>query len=76
MEKILYAQLMVMNILVLAVVWQNDIYRSRGPLLLSQKIFRIIIGINIGAMAKQQWTTTSINIVLPYYCQNQNIHYH
>lgn len=50
MEKILYAQLMVMNILVLAVVWQNDVYRSRGPLLLNQKLFRIIIGINIGAM--------------------------
>lgn len=50
MEKILYAQLMLMNILVLTVVWQNDIYRSRGPLLMSQRLFRTIIGINIGAM--------------------------
>lgn len=50
MEKILYAQLMIMNILVLVIVWHNDTYRSRGPLLMSQKVFRILIWVNIGAM--------------------------
>ena len=50
MEKILYAQLMIMNILVLVIVWHNDVYKSRGPLLISQKLFRILIGVNIGAI--------------------------
>ena len=51
MEKLIYTQLMVMNILVLAIVWYNDIYRSRGPLLISQRLFRILMGVNIGAIA-------------------------
>lgn len=50
MEKILYAQLMIMCILVLVIVWRNDTYRSRGPLLMSQKVFRILVWVNIGAM--------------------------
>lgn len=50
MEKILYAQLMIMNILVLGIVWQSDIHRVRGPVLISQKIFRILIGVNIAAI--------------------------
>lgn len=47
MEKILYAQLMIMNILVLAVIWHNDTYRSRGPVLISQKTFRVLIWVDI-----------------------------
>lgn len=50
MEKILYAQLMIMNILVLAIVWYSDGHRVRGPVLISQKIFRILIGVNIAAI--------------------------
>lgn len=47
MEKILYAQLMIINILVLAVIWHSDVYRSRGPLMISQKAFRILIWVDI-----------------------------
>ena len=50
MEKILYAQLMIVNILVLAVVWHSDVYRSRGPLMISQKAFRGLIWVDIAAM--------------------------
>lgn len=50
MEKVLYAQLMIMNILVLAVVWYSDSHRVRGPVLISQKIFRVLIGVNIAAI--------------------------
>lgn len=50
MEKILYAQLMLFNILVLGVVWQSDAYRSRGPLMISQKSFRALIGVNMATM--------------------------
>lgn len=50
MEKILYAQLMIMNILVLVVIWHSDTYRSRGPVLISQKSFRALIWTDIIAM--------------------------
>lgn len=50
MEKILYAQLMLINILVLVVIWQSDAYRSRGPLMISQKAFRALIAVDILAM--------------------------
>ncbi len=50
MEKILYAELMIMNILVLGVVWYSDRHRVRGPVLISQKIFQILILINITAI--------------------------
>lgn len=36
--------------MVLLIVWQSDIKRSRGPVLLGQKIFHLLIWINIGAM--------------------------
>ena len=50
MEKILYTQLTIINILVLAVVWYGDVYRSRGPLMISQKVFRILIWVNVVTM--------------------------
>ena len=50
MEKILYTQLALINILVLVVIWYSDIYRSRGPLMISQKAFRILIWVDIVAM--------------------------
>ena len=50
MEKLLYAELMIMNILVLVLLWHNDIRKDRGPVLMNQKLFRILIWINIGAM--------------------------
>ena len=50
MEKLLYAELMIMNILVLVLLWHNDIRKDRGPVLMNQRLFRILIWINIGAM--------------------------
>ena len=50
MDKILYAELMVMNIVVLILLWCNDIRKGRGPVLMNQKLFRMLIWINIGAM--------------------------
>jgi len=50
MEKILYAQLMIINILVLGVIWQSDAYRSLVPMMISQRAFRCLIGVNMAAM--------------------------
>ena len=50
MEKMLYAQLVLMNIFVLAVIWQSDVYKSRGPLMISQKAFRILLWLDIITM--------------------------
>ncbi len=50
MDKILYAELMVMNIVVLVLLWHNDIRKGRGPVLVNQKLFRVLIWVNIGAM--------------------------
>ena len=50
MEKLLYAQLMIINILILGIIWQSDSYRSRGPLMISQKAFRCLIGVDMAAM--------------------------
>lgn len=50
MDKILYAELMVMNIVILVLLWHNDIRKGRGPILVNQKLFRVLIWVNIGAM--------------------------
>lgn len=50
MEKVLYAEVLAICMLVLFIVWQNDVNRSRGPSLIGQNIFRILIWVNIGAM--------------------------
>ena len=50
MEKILYSEILVVCSMVLLIVWQSDIKRSRGPVLLGQKIFHFLIWINISAM--------------------------
>lgn len=50
MDKILYVELMIMNIVILVLLWHNDIRKGRGPVLLNQKLFRILIWVNIGAM--------------------------
>lgn len=50
MEKILYAQLMMISIMILIVIWQSDVYRSRGPLMISQKAFRTLIWVDIITM--------------------------
>lgn len=50
MEKILYAQLMMVSIMVLVIILQSDMYRSRGPLMISQKAFRLLIWIDIITM--------------------------
>lgn len=50
MEKILYAQFAVFNIIILLVVWLNDVKRNRGPVLIGQRVFRGLIWVNMGAM--------------------------
>ena len=50
MEKILYFEITLICAAVLIVVWLNDTNRSRGPVLIGQKIFRILIWTNLGAM--------------------------
>ena len=50
MEKFLYAEIMLINIAILILLWHNDVRKDRGPVLLNQKLFRILIWINIGAM--------------------------
>ena len=50
MEKILYSELLVVCIMVLLIVLENDIKRSRGPVLLGQRILHVLIWINISAM--------------------------
>lgn len=50
MEKILYSEITIICGLVMAVVWLSDIRKSRGPVLIGQKIFRILLWTNMGAM--------------------------
>lgn len=50
MEKILYSEIAIICGMVLMVVWLNDIYKSRGPVLIGQKIFRMLLWTNMGAM--------------------------
>ena len=50
MEKILYFEITLICAAVLIVVWLNDTRKSRGPVLIGQKIFRILLGVNWGAM--------------------------
>ena len=50
MEKVLYAQLMLMNVLVLFVIWHSDTYRIRGPVMISQRLFRVLIWVDIIAI--------------------------
>ena len=50
MEKILYSEITVICAAVLMVVYLNDIYKSRGPVMIGQKLFRILLWINMGAM--------------------------
>ena len=50
MEKILYSEMMIVCILVLWIVWYNDIKRSRGPILLGQRIFHLLVWVNVIAM--------------------------
>lgn len=50
MEKILYSEITIICGLVMAVVWLNDIYKSRGPVLIGQRIFRLLLWTNLGAM--------------------------
>lgn len=50
MEKILYTEITIICAVVLIVVWINDTYRSRGPVMIGQKIFRLMLWINVGAI--------------------------
>ena len=50
MVKLLYTELMIMNIIVVVLLWHNDIRKGRGPVLMNQRLFRILMWINIGAM--------------------------
>ena len=50
MEKILYSEIVVICATVLMVVWINDTHKSRGPLMIGQKLFRLLLCINMGAM--------------------------
>ena len=43
-------QLMLMNVLVLFIIWHNDTYRIRGPVMISQKLFRSMIWVDIIAI--------------------------
>ena len=50
MEKILYSEITIICSIVLIVVWLNDIRKSRGPVMIGQKLFRTLLWINMGAM--------------------------
>ncbi len=50
MAKILYAEIMIVCILVLAIIYYNDMKSSRGPLMIGQKVFRYLLIANMGAM--------------------------
>lgn len=50
MEKVLYSEVLAVCIGVLIIIWHNDIKKSRGPLLKGQRIFRMLLWVNVGAM--------------------------
>ena len=72
MEKILYAQLMIMNIAILVLLWHNDIRRGRGPVLMNQRLFRILIWINIMTMFSDlvQVMFNGTNFAYSYFIEN------
>ena len=49
-EKLLYAELMLICISVLVILLHNDVSRAREPVLLGQSIFRYLILVNVAAM--------------------------
>ena len=50
MEKILYSEITIICAIIMVVVWWNDIRKSRGPVMIGQKLFRSLLWINMGAM--------------------------
>ena len=50
MENILYSEIAIICAVVLIVVWINDTHKSRGPVMIGQKVFRLLIWVNMGAM--------------------------
>lgn len=50
MEKILYSEITIICAIVSIVVWLNDTRKSRGPVLIGQKLFRSLLWVNMGAM--------------------------
>lgn len=50
MEKILYSQVTIICSIVLIVVWFNDTHKSRGPVMIGQRIFHLLLWANMGAM--------------------------
>ena len=50
MEKILYSEITIICVIISIVVWLNDTRKSRGPVLIGQKLFRSLLWVNMGAM--------------------------
>lgn len=50
MVKILYSEIMIVCIMVLGIIFYNDMKSSRGPLMIGQKVFRLLLLANMGAM--------------------------
>ena len=50
MEKILYSEITIICAIISIVVWLNDTRKSRGPVLIGQKLFRSLLWVNMGAM--------------------------
>ena len=50
MTKILYSENMIICMLILAVIYYNDVKTTRGPLMIGQKVFRTLLIANMIAM--------------------------
>lgn len=50
MEKILYSEITIICVIISIVVWLNDTRKSRGPVMIGQKLFRSLLWVNMGAM--------------------------
>lgn len=50
MEKILYSEITIICAIISIVVWLNDTRKSRGPVMIGQKLFRSLLWVNMGAM--------------------------
>lgn len=50
MEKILYSEITIICAIISIVVWLNDTRKSRGPVMIGQKLFRLLLWVNMGAM--------------------------
>ncbi|MBR5579585.1 MAG: GGDEF domain-containing protein [Lachnospiraceae bacterium] len=50
MEKILYCEIMIVCIMVLSIIYYSDVKSTRGPLLIGQRVFRLLLTANMGAM--------------------------